>query len=113
MTGVLLMALAFVGALSAFLTLSLAMERHFQDVFGRHRRDGARWQPWLRAIGWVALGASLLICLALDGPTRGWVLWLGVLTVAALAQVLLLTYGAPHLEKHLKKQTKTAVDASK
>ncbi|MDO5624165.1 MAG: DUF3325 family protein [Pseudomonadota bacterium] len=90
-----LLALAFASAWAAFCALSLAMDRHFADVLGRQRGDFARWQPRLRVAGAALLLLSLAACLAQRGPTQGWVLWLGVLTAAALAQVLALTYAWP------------------
>lgn len=95
MTAALLITLTFASALAGFAALSLAMERHFHDVLGRQRRDFARWQPWLRAAGVAGLALSLMACLRHQGSTQGWVLWLGVLTAAALVQVLALTYVWP------------------
>ncbi|QTD44148.1 DUF3325 domain-containing protein [Ottowia testudinis] len=94
MTGVWLILAALASALGAFCALSLAMERHFGDVLGR-RADLARWQPRLRAAGVALLALSLWACIAHQGATQGWVLWLGVLTAAALAQVLALAYAWP------------------
>ncbi|QTD46364.1 DUF3325 domain-containing protein [Ottowia testudinis] len=91
MTGALLIALAFGSAWAGFCALSLAMERHFQDAFGRQRQGFERWRPWLRAAGAAGLGLSLIACLWPHGAAQGWVLWLGVLTAAALAQVLALS----------------------
>ena len=54
---------AFSAALGGFSALSLAMERHFQDSFGRNRTPG-RWVPWLRAAGVWGLAMSLLALLA-------------------------------------------------
>ena len=45
---------AFCGAFAGFTALSLAMDRHHEDSFGRGREPGAR-RPWLRLGGWVWL----------------------------------------------------------
>ncbi len=82
---------AFSAALGGFAALSLAMDRHFEDGFGRGQSVG-RWRAWLRAAGALGLAVSLLACLAAQGTSQGWVLYFGVLTAAALPLVLVLTY---------------------
>ncbi|WP_298924483.1 DUF3325 family protein [uncultured Ramlibacter sp.] len=83
---------AWLAAACGFAALALAMDRHHEDAFGRGRTPGAA-RRWLRAGGSAGLLVSLLASLAVQGPTQGWVLWLGVLTAAALAVVLALSYG--------------------
>lgn len=79
-------------AFGGFTALALAMDRHFEDRYGRAaklgdgRRNGLRWG------GSLALVLSLLASLASHGTSQGWVLWLGVLTGAALAVVVALAY---------------------
>ncbi len=82
---------AFSAALGGFAALGLAMERHFQDSFGRNATPG-RWRPWLQVAGVAGLVLSLGACLSVQGPTQGWVLWWGVLTAAAIAVVAVLGY---------------------
>ncbi|XAH23546.1 DUF3325 family protein [Xylophilus sp. GW821-FHT01B05] len=82
---------AFSAALAGFAALALAMDRHFEDSYGRGREPG-RLRPWLRAGGSAALLLSLAASLSLAGLAQGWVLWCGVLTAGALAQALLLSY---------------------
>jgi hypothetical protein len=85
----LLLVLVFAASLAGFCALSLAMDRHSEDVYGRGSTPG----PWRR---WLQLGGTLLLCLSLGaslqaaGSAVGWVLWLGALTAAALATVALL-----------------------
>jgi hypothetical protein len=85
----LLLTLVFAAALAGFCALSLAMDRHSEDVYGRGSTPG----PWRR---WLQLGGAVLLCLSLGaslqaaGSSIGWVLWLGALTAAALATVALL-----------------------
>ena len=86
----LLLALVFAASLAGFCALSLAMDRHSEDVFGRGSTPG----PWRR---WLQLGGTALLCLSLGaslhaaGSAIGWVLWLGALTAAALTTVGLLS----------------------
>ncbi|GLS96180.1 DUF3325 domain-containing protein [Piscinibacter gummiphilus] len=95
MSAVVWAVVSLVAAFGGFVALSLAMDRHHEQVFGRGA-DLPRRRRWaLRLTGTGALGVSLAASLAAQGPTQGWVLWCGVLTVAAVGQVLALTY-APH-----------------
>ena len=78
-------------AFAGFAALSLAIDRHHEDSYGRGSSPGTR-RPWLRGAGTLGLLLSLGACLAIQGPTQGWVLWLGVLTAGALAVVGVLSY---------------------
>jgi hypothetical protein len=86
---------AWCTAFSGFTALSLAMDRHHENSYGRGTSPGTR-RPWLRIAGAFALLVSLLACLALKGATQGWVLWLGVLTAGALLVVGVLSYAPRH-----------------
>jgi hypothetical protein len=79
-------------AFGGFTALALAMDRHFEDYYGRGKAPGPGWRHALRGAGTVALVLSLLASLASHGRSQGWVLWLGVLTAAALAVVVVLSY---------------------
>lgn len=75
--------------LVGFAALALAMHKHHRAVF-------AAAPSWRRALslriaGWTVLGAALVACICGSGWSVGPVLWLGLLTVAALTVVLLLT----------------------
>ena len=59
----LLLALVFAASLAGFCALSLAMDRHSEDVFGRGSTPG----PWRR---WLQLGGTALLCLSLGVPGR-------------------------------------------
>lgn len=85
----LLLASMFAATLGGFCALSLAMDRHSEDVFGRGRTPG-RWRRWLQWSGAALLCLSLGASLQAAGGVLGWVLWLGALTAAALATVALL-----------------------
>ena len=93
MNAVLLAGAACITAFAGFTALALAMDRHFEDLFGRGKSMGPAQRNGLRAAGTLALVLSLWACLASHGAGQGWVLWLGVLTAAALGVVLLLSYG--------------------
>lgn len=84
--------LATLAAFAGFVALSLAMDRHHEQVFGRGVALPRVRRRALRAVGAGALGVSLAASIAAQGPTQGWVLWCGVLTLAAIGQVLTLTY---------------------
>ncbi len=80
---------------AGFTALCLAMERHYEQVFGERRIPVGR-RRMLRLTGTLLLMASPLPCLAVAGWGTGTVLWCGVLTMAALSLTVLLPY-APRL----------------
>lgn len=79
-------------AYSGFVALSLAMDRHYADVFGRGQEPGQRQRLVLRLLGVMGLLLSFALCVVRDGWGVGSVLWLGMLTACALTLVLLLPY---------------------
>jgi hypothetical protein len=81
-TDSLLLGLVFAASLAGFCALSLAMDRHSEDVFGRGSTPG----PWRR---WLQLGGAALLCLSLVASLRAAG---SALTAAALATVGLLSY---------------------
>lgn len=87
------LAASCVAAFGGFTALALAMDRHFEDLFGRGKTLSGTRRNGLRAAGAAALVLSLQASLASHGSAQGWVVWLGILTAAALAVVLLLSYG--------------------
>lgn len=87
---------ALAAALAGFAGLSLAMDRHWEALHGRGSTPGDKTR-WLQGAGSAGLLLSLLACLALKGATQGWVMWIGALTVGAIAVVLTLTYHAPRI----------------
>lgn len=92
----LLMYAALAGALAGFAGLSLAMDRHWQALYGRGATPGDKTR-WLQGAGSAGLLLSLMSSLALKGATQGWVMWIGALTVGALVVVLTLTYHAARI----------------
>lgn len=85
------LALAYVG----WTALSLGMDRHYADIYGRGKEPPRRERNLYRLIGSVALLGTFLVSVRLQGWTVGSVLCLGIMTSGALLLVLLLTY-APH-----------------
>ena len=77
-------------ALAGFAALALSMHRHHRDLFGG---PPSRWRVVaLRSVGWALLGLSLAACSLESGWAVGPLLWIGLLTLAALVVVLTLTY---------------------
>ncbi|MET0334455.1 MAG: DUF3325 domain-containing protein [Rhizobacter sp.] len=89
---------ALCASFSGFSALSLAMDRHWEDSFGRGSEPGT-WRRWLRVAGVAGLVLSLIASLALKGNAQGWVVWLGAMTAAALVVVLVLSYAPKHASR--------------
>lgn len=77
--------MAFVLGLSfsAFVALSLAMEKHQQELHGKAAASPARRRLW-RWLGWAMLTLAFGLCVRAQGWALGPVSWLGALTVAGL-----------------------------
>jgi len=84
--------LALAAAIAGFCALSLAMDRHWEQLQGRGAALTRRARRRLRHAGTVGLLASLAACIALRGAGQGWVAWAGMLTAAAITLVLALSY---------------------
>jgi hypothetical protein len=74
-----------------FVLLSLAMNRHYQQVWPANA-NFLRWRLPNRIAGYCLVSLSLLPCLKLHGSGIAIVLWLSVLAAAAFLQAMLLTY---------------------
>lgn len=72
----------------ALLALAFATERHAEHLLGR--LPAHRWRLLARIAGWLLLVASLAWSILAFDPGIGITLWLGWLSVAALALVFLL-----------------------
>lgn len=68
-----------------FLALALATERHAEHLLGV--LPAPRWRHLARGVGWLLLVLSLVWAIAVLGTSIGITLWLGWLSVAALALV--------------------------
>ncbi|RFB67347.1 MULTISPECIES: DUF3325 domain-containing protein [unclassified Herbaspirillum] len=77
---------------SAWVALSLAMDRHYADINGRGTEPSAVRRKRGRWLGTLALTAAFAVCVRDSGWGIGPVAWLGTMTVAALLLVLQLCY---------------------
>lgn len=83
-------AAALLLAIAGFNALASAMRKHHRELFGA---PPSRWRALgLYSIGWILLGLSFAVCILASRWTVGPVLWLGLVTVAALTTALTLTY---------------------
>ena len=85
-------ALLFIG----FAGLSLTMNRHYLQLTAKN--SGPRSKQFMMAIRAAAYGflvAGLVFCINSQGVSIGLVFWVGLLTLAALLQAMLLSY-RPH-----------------
>lgn len=79
---------------AALTALCLSLNRHHAEVL--QAKPSARRVMLLRILGWTGIGLSLPVAGVAEGWNFGPVQWLGTLTGAAVALVLLLSY-QPHL----------------
>lgn len=89
------MLFAFALAYATCISLSLAMNRHFQQVWPKQNLS-PRMAILLRNGGWLLLIVTLVYCAKLTGVAVGLVLVLGLFSAAACVLSLLLHY-APRL----------------
>ena len=75
---------------AALTALCLCLDRHHAEVFGR--RAGRARRIGLRFAGWAGLALSLCVAGLGEGWGFGTVQWIGAVTGAGLALVLLLSY---------------------
>jgi hypothetical protein len=79
-------------AYGGWTALSLGMDRHYADIHGRGKEPAEHTRRLYRLLGTLALLATFVVSVQLEGWTIGAVLCLGTMTAAALLLVLLLTY---------------------
>ncbi|MEX0731006.1 MAG: DUF3325 domain-containing protein [Aquisalimonadaceae bacterium] len=82
--------LALLFSTAAFALLALSMSKHYRQVF--QGAPSQRLSATLRVLGGCVLVAGLSLCVLYSGPARGVVLWVGLLTVAALGVSLGLSF---------------------
>jgi hypothetical protein len=68
---------------TAFTALSLAMEKHQQELHGKAAASPVRRTQW-RVLGWVLLTVAFALCVVDHGWAMGPVLWLGALTLGGM-----------------------------
>ncbi len=83
------MAVAFALALFGFGALAMAMRRHHRDVFGGN--PSVARSAILRALGILLLAASYGVLCRDLGVTEGTIEWLGLISLAAITVVPILT----------------------
>ncbi len=101
---------ALAAALAAFVALGLAMDRHYQDSFGRGTSPAGK-RRWLQAGGTLGLLLSWGVCRGLRGGGQGTVLWCGLLTFSAVLVSLVLSFAPRHAVKVLMGATGVAAIA--
>lgn len=92
MSGGLYMVAVFALCYAGFGALSVAMQRHYADMHGRGQEAPPDLRRRLQAVGASALVLAFLAAVLKAGGGHGPLVWLGGMTAAALALMLLLTY---------------------
>lgn len=84
---------SFAWAITGFLSLSLTIERHYHDVYGKKALALSKGHlNALHGLGWSTLLMSFASAVIYKGWFVGPVAWMGVLAVTAIGLMLLLTY---------------------
>ena len=88
---VLLLVAASLASYGGFACLALAMPCHWRDASGQ-RVNVAPHRTWLRPCGFLLLGTAYILCLYRDGPSFGSLLWVVLISAAAIAVALTLAW---------------------
>jgi hypothetical protein len=92
MSGVFYMMSVFALCHAGFGALSVAMQRHYADMHGRGQEAPATLRRRLQAAGAAGLALAFAAAVLQAGGGHGPLIWLGGMTTAALALMMLLTY---------------------
>lgn len=95
MTAVCSLAVALALSYAGMAGLSLAMDRHWEQVTGHSEVPVARRRV-LRPASGVLLALALLACTGAWGATVGFVAWCGLLTAGGLLVAWLMAYRPRH-----------------
>lgn len=87
----LLLIAASLASYGGFACLALAMPCHWAEVSGQGI-DVAPLRRWLRPLGFSMLGIAYALCVYRDGPSFGSLLWVVLISAAAIAVALTLTW---------------------
>lgn len=68
--------------------LALSLPAHWRQVFSA----GEVAPGYLRVLGWLALGVSVLCCFQADHPSMAVLVWFTLLPLAAVATAMTLSY---------------------
>lgn len=90
-----MMLLSLCVSFTAFAALSLAMEKHQQDLHGRQAALLLRRRSW-SVLGWLLLAVAFGLCIGGHGWAMGPVVWLGTLTLSGIALAFGLYPWKPH-----------------
>lgn len=91
MTAVAASAVALALSYAGMAGLSLAMDRHDEQVMG-HSEVPPAWRRMLRATSGVVLALALLACTGAWGATVGFTAWWGFLTAGGVLVAWLMAY---------------------
>lgn len=86
-------------ALSGFALLALSQQRHLDRVLGSNSPLAHKLRAQ-RATGFIALGLSLVACLASQGAGFGSLLWVLLICAAAMSIAFMLSW-RPHWLRRL------------
>jgi len=76
-------------------SLSMAMEKHHEQIWGGNRL--AAWRAWgFRSAGWLLLVIAAMLAVRLQGASMGLTLWAMEISLAAVCVGFVLSY-APRL----------------
>ncbi|NHZ42666.1 DUF3325 domain-containing protein [Massilia aquatica] len=92
MSGVCYLVAVFALCHAGFGALSVAMQRHYADMHGRGLEAPPELRRRLQAAGAGALVLAFAAAVLKGGGGHGTLTWLGGMTTAALALMMLLTY---------------------
>lgn len=84
------MLLALALTYSGFTALSLAMNRHYKQVFAT--RPSPLQRVVFKASGWALLVVAAWRCLVVFGAANGPIVFLGLISAAGLSLIVLLSY---------------------
>lgn len=87
----LLLVAAALASYGGFACLALAMPDHWIRASGQ-RSDAALHRRRLRPAGFFMLGVAYVLCVCRDGPSFGSLLWGVLISAAAIAVALTLTW---------------------
>lgn len=91
MHNALMLTAALLCALAGAAWLALSMESHWRQVRGEQAAASGTVQL-LRVLGFLALGAALLICLRVDHASMAVLVWIMALAAAALVVAFTLAW---------------------
>lgn len=94
MAEALTLCLAALFSLAGMGWLALSLEAHWRQLWGSKAVLSATTTKWLRLAGWTGLLLSALCCFIADRPSMASLVWVMLLTGAAMSVALLLAWRA-------------------